>query len=67
MVKWYVGASFLFHPYFNNHTVTIMTMVQGVMQSVSSKHKLNTRINAEAELVAVGDASVYILWTVIFT
>ena len=44
-----------------------MTMVQGVMQSVSSKHKLNTRINAEAELVAVGDASVYILWTVIFT
>ena len=36
------------------------------MHSVSTKHKITTRIITEAELVSVDDASVYILWTLLF-
>ena len=35
------------------------------MHSVSRKHKVNTSIRIEAELVADDDASVYILWKVL--
>ena len=53
VIKWYVDASFAVHPDSNNHTVAIVTMGQGQIQSVSSKHKLNMRFITEAELVAV--------------
>ena len=66
VIKWYVGTSFAVHPYFKIHTGAIMNMVQGVIQSVSSKHKMNTSRSTEAELVSVDDASVYIFWTVLF-
>ena len=36
------------------------------MHSVSRKHKVNTSIHIEAELVAADDVSVYILWKVLF-
>ena len=58
LIKWYVDASFAVHPDFNNHTVVIVTMVQGQIQSVSSKHKLNKRIITEAGIVDVDCASV---------
>ena len=35
-------------------------------ETVSRKQKLNTKISAEAELVAVDDASVYVLWVALF-
>ena len=66
VVKWYVDSSFVVHPYFESHTRAIMTMGQGYMESVSNKQKLNTSIITGAELVDVDDASVYILWTVLF-
>ena len=58
VIKQYVDASFVVHPYLKNHTGVIMTMGQGAMQSVPRKQKLNTSISTEAELVAVDDASV---------
>ena len=51
-------SKFTVHPDFKSHNGVIMTMVQGAMQSVSSKHKMSTRIKTEAELVTVDDASV---------
>ena len=66
VIKWYVGTSFAVHPYFNSHTGAIMNMVHGVIQSFSSKHKMNTSRSTEAELVSVDDASVCIFWTVLF-
>ena len=41
-------------------------MGQVTMQTVYRKQKLNTIISTEAELVAFGDGSVYILWMVLF-
>ena len=43
-----------------------MTMGRGAIQSISRKQKLNTRSSTEAELVAVDDMSVMILWTKLF-
>ena len=43
VVKWYVDESFAVNPDFKSHTGVIMTIVQGAMQSVSRKQKLNTR------------------------
>ena len=39
---------------------------KGVVQSISTKQKLNTKSSTEAELVGVDDVSVYILWTKLF-
>ena len=43
-----------------------MTFGKGAVQSISRKHKLNTRSSTEAELIGVNDASVMILWTKLF-
>ena len=59
VVKWYVDASFAVHPDFKVHTKVIMTMGHRVMQSVSRKQKLNTRISTDAELVSVDNAYIY--------
>ena len=56
VVKWYVDASFAVHLDLKSHTGAIITMVQGAMQSVYSKHKLNMSISTYAESVAVDDA-----------
>ena len=56
MIKWYLGASLAVRPDFNSRNRAIMTMGQGVMQSVSRKQKLNTRSNTEALLFSVDDA-----------
>jgi hypothetical protein len=66
VIKWFVDASFAVHPDFKSHTGAAMTMGRGSIQSLSRKHKLNTRSSTEAELVAVDDASVMILWTKLF-
>ena len=66
VIKWYVDASFAVHPDFKSHTGATMMMGRGAIQSISRKQKLNTRSSTEAELVAVDDASVMILWTKLF-
>ena len=55
-------ASFAVHPDLNIRTGAIMTMVQGVMQSVSRKQKLSTRSSTKTGLVDIDDASFYIFW-----
>ena len=66
IVKWYVDASFAVHPDYKSHTGATMTWGNGAVQSMSRKQKLNTRSSTEAELVAVDDAAVMILWTKLF-
>ena len=61
-----MDASFAVNPDFKSHNVVIVTTGQGYMQSFSRKHKVNTRRITEAKLDAVDDASVHILWTVLF-
>ena len=60
------GCKFVVHLDFKVHTGVIVAMVHVPMQSVSRKHKLNTRISTESELFAIDYASVYILCTVLF-
>ena len=66
VVKFYVDAGFAVHPDFKSNIREMKNIGQGAMQSVSSKHKLNTRISTDSELVAVGDTSVCISWKVLF-
>ena len=66
IVKWYVDAAFAVHPDYKSHTGATMTWGNGAVQSMSRKQKLNTRSSTEAELVAVDDAAVMILWTKLF-
>jgi hypothetical protein len=67
-IKWYVDASLAVHPDFKSHTGATMSFEngKGAVQSVSRKHKLNTRSSTESELVGVDNLSVIILWTKLF-
>jgi hypothetical protein len=64
-IKWYVDASFAFHPDLKSHTgaTVLFEDGKGVVQSVSRKQKLNTKSSTEAELIGVNYISVMILWT----
>ena len=66
VIKWWVDASFAVHPDFKSHTGGVMTLGRGAIQSISRKHKLNSRSSTEAELIGADDASVMILWTKLF-
>ena len=66
IIKWFVDAAFAVHPDFKSHTGGIMTYGRGAAQSLSRKHKINTRSSTEAELVGADDASQPILWTKLF-
>ena len=66
VIKWYVDASFAVHEDYKSHTGAVMTFGHGAVQSLSRKQKLNTKSSTEAELVAVDDAAVMILWTKLF-
>ena len=61
-----MNVIFAVYPDFKSRARAIITMGQGEMQSVSRKHKMNTRISIYAELVAVDGASGYIFWMVLF-
>ena len=67
-IKWYVDASFAVHPDYKSHTGATMSYGDGdgAAQSISRKHKLNTRSSTESELVGVNNVSVMILWTKLF-
>ena len=66
VIKWYVGASFYFHPDFKLNTGGIMTLGGGAIQYISHKQNLNTLIMTEAELVETVDTSTMILWRRLF-
>jgi hypothetical protein len=63
IIKWYVDASFAVHNDFRSHTGAVFTLGSGVITSVSTKQKVNTRSSTEAELVGIDDVISKILWT----
>ena len=67
--NWMIDASFAVHPDFKSHTGAVNTgsnLYGGAIQTVSRKQKLNTKSSTEAELVAVDDVIVLVLWTMLF-
>ena len=62
-IKWHVDASFAVHKDMRSHTGATMSLGSGVICSVSTKQKINTRSSTEAELVGVDDVVSKILWT----
>jgi len=43
-----------------------MTLGAGALQGLSRKQRMNTRSSTEGELVGADDASVLIMWTLLF-
>ena len=66
MVNWHIDASFAVHKDYRSHTGGMMTLGRGVITSISSKQKVNTRSSTEAELVSVDDVIAKILWAKLF-
>jgi hypothetical protein len=62
-IKWYVDASFAVHNDFKSHTGATLTLGEGVISSISTKQKINTRSSTEAELVGIDDVISKIIWT----
>ena len=63
MLKWWIDGSFAVHNDMRGHTGVTMSMGAGMIYSTSTKQKLNTRSSTEAELVAVNDVMLQVLWT----
>ena len=66
VIKWYVDASFSFHPDSKIHTGSIMMWGTGATQSGSMKKKLNRIFIMKSKVVVVGDMASNILWTKLF-
>ncbi len=64
--EWYVDAAFAVHPNYKSHTGATLTFGSGVLASVSTKQKVNSRSSTEAELLAVDDVISKVLWTKLF-
>jgi len=64
--KWHLDAAFAVHDDMKSHTGATMTMGKGVIQSVSTKQKINTRSSTEAELVSFDDILSRCMWTKLF-
>ena len=65
-IVWHVDAAFAVHPDFRSHTGATMTLGKGVIQSVSTKQKINTRSSTEGELVSTDDVISKVMWTKLF-
>jgi hypothetical protein len=65
-IKWYVDAAFAVHKDFKSHTGATMSLGNGIICSMSTKQKVNTRSSTEAELVGVDDIISKVLWTKLF-
>jgi len=65
-ILWFVDAAFAVHRDMKSHTGAVMSMGQGVVCSISSKQKVNSRSSTEAEFIAVDDVLSKVLWTKLF-
>ena len=59
----YVDASYAPHPDMRSHTGGLMSFGLGVINTKSSKQKLNTKSSTEAELIGASDYIPWTLWT----
>ncbi|CAJ1936841.1 unnamed protein product [Cylindrotheca closterium] len=66
VMKWMINASFAVHPDFKSHTGGTLSFGGGGAQVTSKKQKLNSRSSTEAELIAVDNVVMMILWTKLF-
>jgi hypothetical protein len=66
LIKWYIDASFAVHKDMRSHTGATMTLGSGVICSISTKQKINTRSSTEAELVGVDNVVSKVLWMKLF-
>ena len=66
IIKWWVDAYHHNHMYYRGHTGSMMSLVKGVGVSYSGKHKLNTKISTESELISSDYMLVKMLWSLYF-
>ena len=66
VIKWYVDSAFVVHPDFRSQTGGVMMIGNGAIQTISCKQKLNIKSSTIAELVALDDVLILILWTKLF-
>ena len=65
-LRTWVDASYAVHPDMKSHTGGVMSMGRGGLVQKSTKHKLNTKSSAEAELVGASDYLPNVLWIKMF-
>jgi hypothetical protein len=58
----FAAASFGVHHDMRSHTGAAITLFKGMIWAKSSKQKIITKRSTEAELVAIGDVIVQVLW-----
>ena len=63
LVKWWIDGAFATHQDMRSHTGGALSLGKGVLTGISTRQKLTTRSSTEAELVAVDDCMLLILWT----
>ena len=61
-LTWNIDASFVVHPDCKSHTGSCLTLGHGIILSISSNQKINTKSSTEAELVGVDDAMTFVMW-----
>ena len=59
---WWNDVSYAVHPNCRSHTGGTYTLGKGSISTVSSKQKINTKSSKEAELVAIDDCILHMIW-----
>ena len=62
-IRWWIDASFAVHNDMKSHTRATLLMGKGAVYSTSGKQKHVTRSSTEAEIVAVHDVMLQLIWT----
>ena len=63
VLQTWVDASYATHPDMRSHTGGAISLGHGVINSKSSKQKINTKSSTEAELVGASDFVSHTMWT----
>ena len=66
VIKWWVDASYVSHTYMRGHTGATMLLTRGSVTGIANKHRINSKISTEAELIEAGDAMTQMLWNLYF-
>ena len=62
-IDWYIDAAFGVHDDMKSHTGACMNWGKGMICAFSNKQKVNSRSSIEAELIAVDDEVLKVMWT----